>query len=104
MKSLLLVCALAVSLTGCATQGTVGDYAMGDDSAAIKGARNREVAQISQAELAQHRRQRADVSEELELEAQKRRNKQDEIRGNMGTAAGAIGLVGGAAALIRAFR
>ena len=103
MKPLFIFIA-AMSLTACATQGTVGDYAMGDDSAAIKGARNREVAQLSQAELTQHRRQRANVSEELELEAQKRKNKQDEVRGNLGTAAGVLGVVGGAASIIRILR
>lgn len=63
----LLLSSLVV--TGCATQGSsVGDLAIGDDSAAIKAGRNRASAQLSRAELEQHRRQRANVSEELALE------------------------------------
>ena len=90
----------SVLLTGCATGGSVGDYAMGDDSAAIKGGRNKASAQLSRAELDQHRRQRTNVSEELDLESKKRQNKQDEIRGTMGTVGQGVGLVGGTAATI----
>ena len=53
-----------------------------------------------------HRRQRANVSEELALEREKRANKRDQINGAMGTAAGAVGLIGGiagTAALIKAW-
>ena len=84
----------------------MGDLAVGDDSAAIKAGRNRKEAQLSRAELEQHRRQRADVSEELALEREKRANKRDQIDGAMGTAAGAVGLVGGiagTAALIKSW-
>ena len=55
--------------------------------------------------LEQHRRQRTNVSEELALEREKRANKRDQINGAMGTAAGAVGLIGGiagTAALIKA--
>lgn len=101
----LLLSSLVV--TGCATQGSsVGDLAIGDDSAAIKAGRNRASAQLSRAELEQHRRQRANVSEELALEREKRANKRDQINGAMGTAAGAVGLIGGiagTAALIKAW-
>ena len=86
-------------ITGCsAPGGSVGDLAIGSDSAAIKAGRNRESAQLSRAELEQHRRQRANVSEELALEREKRANKRDQIDGAMGTAAGAVGLIGGIAA------
>ena len=69
MKNLLIVLtASAVLLTGCATGGSVGDMAIGDDSTAIKAGRNRAEAQLSRAELDQHRRQRTNVSEELDLE------------------------------------
>lgn len=96
-KSISVLTITAVLLTGCATGGSVGDLAIGDDSAAIKAGRNRKEAQLSRAELEQHRRQRANVSEELALERQKRANKQEQINGALGTAAGAVGLVGGVA-------
>ena len=73
MKNLLIVLtASAVLLTGCATGGSVGDMAIGDDSTAIKAGRNRAEAQLSRAELDQHRRKRTNVSEELDLEQKKR--------------------------------
>ena len=96
-KGLLALTLTAVVLTGCATGGSVGDYAMGDDSAAIKAGRNRESAQLSRAELEQHRRQRTNTSEELALEREKRQNKRDEINGTMGTVGYGVGLVGGIA-------
>jgi hypothetical protein len=60
---------------------------MGSDSAAIRSARNREDAVISEAELQQHRRQRQNVSEEMALEHQKRY----QTLQNMGAVAGIIG-------------
>lgn len=97
-KSVSALTVAAVLLTGCATGGgSVGSLAIGDDSAAIKAGRNRKEAQLSRAELEQHRRQRANVSEELALEREKRANKRDEINGAIGTAAGAVGLIGGVA-------
>ena len=90
MKNVLIVLtASAVLLTGCATGGSVGDMAIGDDSTAIKAGRNRAEAQLSRAELEQHRRQRTNVSEELDLEQKKRSNKQQQIGGAMGTIVGA---------------
>ena len=94
-KSISALTLTAILLTGCATGGSVGDLAIGDDSAAIKAGRNRAEAQLSRAELEQHRRQRTNTSEELALEREKRANKRDQINGAMGTAAGAVGLVGG---------
>ena len=90
--------------TGCATGGSVGDMAIGDDSAAIKAGRNRKEAQLSRAELEQHRRQRQNVSEELALERENRANKRDQINGAMGTAAGAVGLIGGIAGTAAAIK
>lgn len=90
----------SIIAAGCAAPGSsVGDLAVGDDSAAIKAGRNRASAQLSRAELEQHRRQRANVSEELALEREKRRDKHSQIRETMGTAAGAAGLIGGIKAL-----
>lgn len=105
-KTLTALSLAAFILTGCATGGSVGDYGIGDDSAAIKAGRNKESAQLSRAELEQHRRQRTNVSEELDLESKKRRNKREEIDGTLGTAGKAVGLIGGVAgtaALIKAW-
>ncbi|MDO5653029.1 MAG: hypothetical protein Q4G39_02890 [Brachymonas sp.] len=91
--------------TTSAGQGaSVGDYAMGDESAAIKKGRNRASAQVSQAELAQHRRQRTNASEELDLEAKKRRNKRDEMEGSMGTVNQGLGTVNNVIGTIRNLR
>lgn len=77
---------IAPFLTGC-TGPTVASLGMGSDSAAIRSARNREDAVISEAELAQHRRQRQNVSEEMDLEQKK--------TGNMLQNAGAVtGIIG----------
>ena len=106
-KTIVALLFSSMVVTGCATQGnSVGDMAIGDDSAAIKAGRNRASAQLFRAELEQHRRQRANVSEKLTLEREKRANKRDQINGAMGTAANAVGLVGGiagTAALIKAW-
>ena len=92
-------------ITGCsAPGGSVGDLAIGSDSAAIKAGRNRESAQLSRAELEQHRRQRTNVSEELALEREKRANAHNAVRENLTTGAATIGIIGGAAGLIRSFR
>ena len=105
MKALAIPLMIALALSACTSPGqSVGDYAIGDDNAAINAGRNRKEAQISRAQLELHRRQRANVSEELALEREKRANRHDSIRQGMGTAAGAVGLIGGTAAIIRAFR
>ena len=72
-------------LTGCAAGGGVGEYGMGDESAAIKSARNRESARVSRAELDQHRRQRTNASEEIDLANKRRRAKSEEINDTLGT-------------------
>ena len=52
MKNVLIVLtASAVLLTGCATGGSVGDMAIGDDSTAVKAGRNRAESQLSRSEL-----------------------------------------------------
>lgn len=94
----MIVIAASALLAGCATTtaksgSTVADYEIGDDSTVIKKGRNRASAQLSRSELEQHRRQRTNVSEELDLEAKKRRNKRDEVDGNMGTASKAVDLI-----------
>lgn len=91
----------AVLLSACATGGSVGDYAMGDDSAAIKSGRNKASAQLSRAELAQHRRQRANVSEELDLEAKKRANKRDEVNSSLDTVTRGAVAVGATAGVVK---
>ncbi|MBD0764235.1 MULTISPECIES: NGK_0946 family protein [Neisseria] len=95
LKNIPVVAMCAVLLAACASENSVGNYAIGDDSAAIKAGRNRAEARISRAELAQHRRQRQNVSEELALEREKRANKNDALRQGMGTAAGGLMLLNG---------
>ena len=95
MKNSPVVAMCAVLLAACASENSVGNYAIGDDSAAIKAGRNRAEARISRAELAQHRRQRQNVSEELAVEREKRANKNDALRQGMGTAAGGLMLLNG---------
>lgn len=95
MKKMLSVLMLTAALSACTSTNSVGELAIGDDSAAVNAGRNRAEAQVSRAQLAQHRRQRANVSEELALEKQKRENKQDGIRQTMGTAAGGLLLLNG---------
>ena len=98
LKNISIVAICAFLLAACVSESSVVNYAIGDDSAAIKAGRNRAEAQVSRAELAQHRRQRQNVSEELALEREKRANKNDALRQGMGTAAGGlmllIGVVG----------
>lgn len=65
MKKTLLILSAVIALSACTSNGSVSNYAIGDDSAAIKAGRNRAEAQLSRAELEQHRRQRTNVSEEL---------------------------------------
>lgn len=95
LKNIPVVAMCAVLLAACASENSVGNYAIGDDSAAIKAGRNRAEARISRAELAQYRRQRQNVSEELALEREKRANKNDALRQGMGTAAGGLMLLNG---------
>lgn len=95
LKKIAVVAVSAALLSACASDNSVSNYAIGDDSAAIKSGRNRAEAQISRAELAQHRRQRQNVSEELALEREKRANKHDAARQTMGTAAGGLLLLNG---------
>ena len=91
MKKVFSLSLIVVLLTGCVASGpSVGDYAIGDDSAAIKGGRNRKEAQLSKAELEQHRRQRQNVSEEIDLEAKKRQNSQEKVNGGLRTVGGIL--------------
>ena len=95
LKNIPVVAMCTVLLAACASESSVANYAIGDDSVAIKAGRNRAEAQISCAELAQHRRQRQNVSEELALECEKCANKNVAIRQGMGTAAGGLMLLNG---------
>jgi putative cheA signal transduction histidine kinase len=56
LKNIPVVAMCTVLLAACASESSVANYAIGDDSVAIKAGRNRAEAQISCAELAQHRR------------------------------------------------
>ncbi|MBR5939837.1 MAG: hypothetical protein IKZ88_01145 [Neisseriaceae bacterium] len=103
MKLTLAAVLSAFLLSACVSGGmTTGDMAMGDDSAALNASRNRAESQVSRAELEQHRRQRTDVSEELDLAEKKRRAKHSGLRDNMGTVAAGAATVTGVAGAIKA--
>ena len=103
MKLTLAAVLSAFLLSACVSGGTtVGDYAMGDDSAALNASRNRAESQVSRAELEQHRRQRTDVSEEIDLAEKKRKAKHSGLRDNMGTVAAGAATVTGVAGAIKA--
>lgn len=93
MKKIVFSLLLAGALSACTSPNSVGNLAIGDDSAAINAGRNRAEAQVSRSQLEQHRRQRANTAEELALEREKRRNKHEGIRETMGTAAGGLGIL-----------
>ena len=57
MKKLVLPLLLVGALAACTSPNSVGNLAIGDDSAAINAGRNRAEAQVSRAQLEQHRRQ-----------------------------------------------
>ena len=85
-RSALAALIMIPCLTGC-TGPSVASLGMGSDSAAIRSARNREDAVISEAEIKQHRRQRQNVSEEMDLEQKKTGN----MLQNLSTVTGAVG-------------
>ncbi len=85
IRSSLFLISAACVLAGCAAGGGIGEYGMGDDSAAIKAARNRESARVSRAELEQHRRQRTNASEEIDVANKRRRAKSEEVNDTLGT-------------------
>lgn len=103
-KASLTALAAVLMLAACASGNSAGNYAMGDDSAAINAGRNRQSAQVSRAQLEQHRRQRANTSEELALEEQKRRNKHGGIRDTMETTSGGLGVINQTIGTIRNIR
>lgn len=51
MKKTLLILSAVIALSACTSNGSVSNYAIGDDSAAIKAGRNRAEAQLSRAEI-----------------------------------------------------
>ncbi|MDO4906376.1 NGK_0946 family protein [Neisseria sp.] len=104
MKKLFVSLAAALILSACASTNSVGDMAMGDDAALSNAGRNREAAQVSRSQLEQSRRQRANTSEELALEQQKRQNKHGGIRDTMDTASRGMGVVNEAIGTIRNLR
>jgi hypothetical protein len=87
-RNVIAVASLTIiaSISGC-TGPSVGSLGMGSDSAAIRAGRNREDAVISEAEIQQHRRQRQNVSEEMDLEQKKTGN----MLQNVGSITGAVG-------------
>ena len=68
-NNILFLVLTAFIATGCTTSGSsVGDMAGGSDSAAINAGRHRKEAQLSRADLDQHRHHRAHVPDDLALE------------------------------------
>ena len=105
MKYHLIAAAILVSLlTACATDNTVSSYATGDDTAAVKQGRNRSVAQLSESELRQHRRQRVDAAEEMALDVVKRRAQNEQLQDGLSTANRALETVNGVIGTIRNLR
>lgn len=90
-SALLSLLSVAALLSSCAQGGppTAGQYRSGSDVAMIKDSRNRRESITSDAELHQHRVQRADVSEEMDLDEKKRRAS----LGGLRTASEASGMV-----------
>ena len=95
---------LASLLAACATENTASHYATGDDAAVVKQGRNRSVAQLSESELRQHRRQRSNTVEELALDTVKRRAKTEEVQDTLNTANRALETVNGVIGTIRNLR
>ena len=95
---------LASLLAACATENTASHYATGDDAAVVKQGRNRSVAQLSESELRQHRRQRSNAVEELALDTVKRRAKTEEVQDTLNTANRALETVNGVIGTIRNLR
>ena len=75
--------AVATGVTGCITPPgpSVGKLGAGSDTANINANRGRADAQISKAQAEQYSRQRQQVSEEMQLEQQKRDNTMKNVHG-----------------------
>ncbi len=69
-----------LTLGGCAAGPSVASMGPGSDAAYIKDNRNRAAAITSDAELAQHRRQRQNTLEEMQLEKAKQDRTIDAIK------------------------
>ncbi|WP_018715876.1 NGK_0946 family protein [Brachymonas chironomi] len=95
---------LASLLAACATENTASHYATGDDAAVVKQGRNRSVAQLSESELRQHRRQRVDAAEEMALDVVKRRAQNEQLQDGLSTANRALETVNGVIGTIRNLR
>jgi hypothetical protein len=74
---------LSMVLSGCVTPPgpSVAKLGAGSDAANVNANRGRADAQISSAQAAQYSRQREQVSEEMKLEQQKRKNTMDNVKG-----------------------
>jgi hypothetical protein len=74
---------LCLLLSGCVTPPgpTVATLGPGSDSAMLNGTRGRADAQISAVQAEQYSRQRQQVSEEMQLEQQKRQQTMQNVQG-----------------------
>lgn len=74
-KIILVVAISTLCLNSCTTGGpTVASLGAGSDAAYLNSTRGRSDAQISEQQARQYSRQRSQVSEEMQLEQQKRSN------------------------------
>ena len=74
MKYAILLSFVA-ALSSCTTGGpTIGSLGAGSDAAYLNASRGRADAQVSEQQARQYSRQRQQVSEEMQLEQQKRNN------------------------------
>lgn len=76
MKTALILVAICSSLVSCVTPpgSSVASLGAGSDAAYLNANRGRADAQISSGQATQYSRQRNQVSEEMQLEQQKRQN------------------------------
>jgi hypothetical protein len=82
MKKITPILIFATLITGCTTGGpTIGSLGAGSDAAYTNATRGRRDAQISEQQARQYSRQRRQISEEMQLEQQKRSNFMESTRG-----------------------
>jgi len=82
MKNIVSILLFVTLISGCTTGGpTIGSLGPGSDAAYLNATRGRRDAQISEQQARQYSRQRRQISEEMQLEQQKRSNFIDSTRG-----------------------
>lgn len=93
MKKAAFILMTFTLISGCTTGGpTIGGLGAGSDAAWTNATRGRRDAQISQQQAEQYSRQRRQISEEMQLEQQKRSNFFESARGFLDFTNGVRGL------------